>query len=162
MKSVNRWSFWKILRLCAALVPAAGCVCSVCEKHKISWLSPHKDNVSADCHEETGKGYIFGTVTCFDKVTMLPSYVLFVRLYDIGRLSGVEELIAERQYQLDSGFPDTYALEYDKAKILPGGTYVMRAAVVLHGSELFRTDIDYKVLTYGSGNRADMVLITAK
>lgn len=111
--------------------------------------------------ETSGTGVVHGRLTSLDARRLLPSYVLIVQLYDEGEFNGKSRLVAEKEYILDGGMPDAYAIEYNRADIAPSRMYVVRAQVVSRGAVLLRTDIDYKVLTYGSGDIADLVLVPA-
>ncbi|WP_170758622.1 YbaY family lipoprotein [Ruegeria lacuscaerulensis] len=106
-------------------------------------------------------GTIEGTATYRERIAVPPDATLYVQLQDVSRSDAPSVTLAAKRYALTS-VPAQFDLSYDEALIQDGMRYVVRGSVFQGEKLLFTTDTAYPVLTDGSGNTADLVLVQAK
>ena len=140
-----------VLALSAAL--AAGCShCPLCGGE---WGAAERARLAA---EEAAKApqprRAEGTVSCPDRVTVLPTYRIRVRLVDLR----TGDPVAEKEEEGFAGFPWFFALEYDAKDLRKGDPHGLVAEVLAGDAVLYRTDTQYRLPETGSVAGADLVV----
>ncbi|GAA0654681.1 YbaY family lipoprotein [Brevundimonas lenta] len=94
-------------------------------------------------------------------MTLYPYYRLTVRLEDVSRADAPAVVLAESSELLAGRRPPYKVwLDVPDDRVDPRYTYAVRADIHdEHGKLLFTTDTRHPVLTNGSGNTADVVMI---
>ena len=103
-------------------------------------------------------GTVTGTATYRERIAVPPEATLFVELQDVSLADAPAVPLAAKRYVLD-GVPAQFDLSYDDALIKDGHRYVVRGSITQGQKLLFTTDTAYPVLTDGSGNSADLLLV---
>ena len=140
-----------VLALSAAL--AAGCShCPLCGGE---WGAAERARLAA---EEAARAprprTAAGTVSCPDRVTVLPTYRIRVRLVDLR----TGDLVVEKEEEGFAGFPWFFALEYDAKDLRKGDPHGLVAEVLAGDAVLYRTDTQYRLPETGSVAGADLVV----
>ena len=102
---------------------------------------------------------VSGTVTCLERVAILPTFEMKVSLARLDTTSGKPEVMAEQTIGRFTSFPVPFALEYDHSKLVDGATYGLFAELTSQDSRLFCTDTQYKVLSKGNEGPVDLVIV---
>ncbi len=105
---------------------------------------------------------ITGTVSCMERVTILPTFEIRVRLVSLGAPESESQVLAEQTIRGFSGFPVAFGLEYDKSRMADFAAYGLVAELLSQGTPLYRTDTQYKVTGNGSPEAADLVIVRIK
>lgn len=105
-------------------------------------------------------GEIVGIISCFDRVVVLPTFVLRVELIENDDSSS--KVISYTEIELKKDFPIEYSLPYVLSGIREDGKYNVRAYVLCRGKTMLETDSDISVLTQGANKNADLVLVKVK
>ncbi|MCG7519274.1 YbaY family lipoprotein [Ruegeria sp. Ofav3-42] len=106
-------------------------------------------------------GTIEGTATYRERIAVPPDATLYVQLQDVSRADAPSVTLSAKRYAL-TGVPAQFELSYDDALIREGMRYVVRGSIFQGDKLLFTTDTAYPVLTNGSGNTTDLVLVKAQ
>ncbi|MEX0367350.1 MAG: YbaY family lipoprotein [Ruegeria sp.] len=116
----------------------------------IAWLATGAATVAA--------GTIQGSATYRERIAVPPGAVLEVRLVDISRADAPSITLSSRRYAL-STVPVMFELPFDDALIDAGMSYAVQGEILQGERLLFVTDMVYPVLTQGSGDGAELVLV---
>lgn len=101
---------------------------------------------------------LLGTVSCIERVAILPTFEVKVRLVRIDTENLRPFTLAEQTIKDFKEFPVAFSLEYDHSLIEGRGTYGLVAELTSQGTVLFSTDTQYKVLA-GGGEKTDLVIM---
>jgi uncharacterized lipoprotein YbaY len=140
-----------VLALSAAL--AAGCAhCPLCGGE---WGAAEKARLAA---EEAAKVPLprtaAGSVACIDRVTVLPTYRVRVRLANLR----TGETAASAESDSFSGFPWFFTLEYDAKDLRKGDPYGLAAELLAGEEVLYRTDTQYAFPAEDGVSGVDLVV----
>ncbi|WP_165943572.1 META domain-containing protein [Roseicella aquatilis] len=102
-----------------------------------------------------------GTATIRERMALPPGGTLAVELLDISRADAPAERIASVRIPIEGQVPIGFVLPYDPARILPGRSYSLRAAIEIDGQIWFRTDTIHRVLQPGAGDTVELRLVRA-
>ena len=105
---------------------------------------------------------ISGSVSCMERVTILPTFELKVRLVSLDAPNGADAVVAEQIIKPVNAFPVHFSFEYDKSKISDQGSYGLEAKLLSQDTVLFTTDTQYRVLTRGQSAQADIVIVRSR
>lgn len=143
------------LPLLAAL--AAGCAhCPLCGGE---WGAAARARLAA---EEAARAprprAVSGTVSCPDRVTVLPTYRVRVRLVDLR----TGETIVATEEEGFAGFPWMFSLGYDAKDLRGGGPYGLVAELLTGDVVLYRTDTQYRLPESESATGVDLVVTRSR
>lgn len=136
---------------------AAGCShCPVCGA---SWGAAERERLAARlaARPDLPPAVVRGSATTLERVTLLPTYRLRIRLLDLSD-GGI---LADAEATGLSGLPHVFELSCPGEKIRPNGSYGLAAELLSGDETIFRTDTQYRVLTRGAPASADLVLVRA-
>ena len=102
---------------------------------------------------------VTGTLTYRERIALPPGSVAEVWLLDTSLADAPAVEIAYQEIEEPGNPPIPFVLEYDPLKIREGMQYSVRATIRHADRLLFTSDTHYPVLTRGSGNTADLILI---
>lgn len=105
---------------------------------------------------------ISGTVSCLERVTILPTFEIRVRLVSFSATESERQVLAEQTIKGWSGFPVAFSLEYDRSRMVDYVTYGLVAELLSQGTPLYRTDTQYKISGAGVPDAADLVIVRIK
>lgn len=105
---------------------------------------------------------ISGTISCMERVTILPTFEIRVKLVSLCTAGGEMPPLAEQTLTAFSGFPVAFSFEYDKNKMSESAPYGLVAELISQGTPLYRTDTQYKIDKNGSPEAADLVIVRIK
>lgn len=105
---------------------------------------------------------ISGTVSCMERVTLLPTFEIRVKLVSLCTAGGESVVLAEQTLQAFSGFPVAFSFEYDKSKMAEAIPYGLVAELLSQGTPLYRTDTQYKIDKNDSSDPIDLVIVRLK
>lgn len=105
---------------------------------------------------------ISGSVSCMERVTILPTFELKVRLVSLDAPGGADAVIAEQVIKPVNEFPVHFSFEYDNSKLSDQGSYGLEAKLLSQDTVLFTTDTQYRVLTHGQSAQADIVIVRSR
>lgn len=100
-----------------------------------------------------------GTVSCMERVTILPTFEIRVRLISLCPSESERQVLAEQTIKGFSGFPLAFSLEYDRSKMVDFVTYGLVAELLSQGTPLYRTDTQYKITGNGPSEASDLVIV---
>lgn len=148
---------FRIVLLMATLTLVAGCAhCPLCgaewgatRNPPVRVLTPEIKTVS-------------GSVSCLERVTVLPTFELKIKLVSLGSDGSILDVVAEQVVKSFAEFPVRFSFEYDSAKLSKSGTYGLAAELVSQGATLFKTDTQYKVLPDVTAPPVDLVIVRSK
>lgn len=140
-----------VLALAAAL--AAGCShCPVCGGE---WGAAERARLAA---EEAARAprprTAAGSVSCIDRVTVLPTYRVRVRLANLR----TGETAASVESDDFEGFPWFFTLEYDAKNLGKGDPYGLAAELLAGDEVLYRTDTQYAFPAEDGVSGVDLVI----
>lgn len=146
----------------ASAIALAGCAhCPVCGGE---WGAARRAAEAAEAAARAPKiETIEVSVSCLERITVLPTYVLTVRLVDASTGKTVldpengQPLLLETRNGFES-FPQTLSLSCDLRKTAPRTIYGLVAELESQGAVLFRTDTQYRVFG-GNGGPIQLVLV---
>jgi putative lipoprotein len=101
-----------------------------------------------------------GTVTCRERVVLLPDTQLRVTLNEAARADGPARFIAETTIPGVTKVPVAFRLRYDPAWIDPKLVYTLTARLERDGRLLFINDAVVRVLTRGAPARVEIVVVS--
>lgn len=140
--------------LAATLFAAAGCAtCPFCGS-----TLKDKDTDTQEFTRLADMRAIEGTVSCIERVAILPTFKINIRLVRIDTEDLKPLVLAEQTINDFKEFPVAFSLEYDHSLIREKGTYGLVADMSSQGTVLFSTDTQYKVLT-GDAGKMDLVIM---
>ena len=102
---------------------------------------------------------VTGTVSYRERIALTPEAVVEVQLLDVSLADASAKLIARQTIKPKRQVPIPFELVYDPADIDERFTYTVRATIRERGRLLFTTDRSYRVLTRGSPNHVDLILV---
>lgn len=131
--------------------------CSHCPVCGASWGAAERERLAAlqAAKPAAAPVSVRGSVTTIERVTLLPTYRLRIRLVDLS--SGA--VLAENEATGLASFPHFFELACPGESIRTNGSYGLSAELLSGDEPIFRTDTQYRVLTRGSGTSADLVLV---
>lgn len=140
-----------------AILALACAGCSHCPVCGASWGAAERERLAAlqATRPAAQPVSVRGSVTTLERVTLLPTYRLRIRLVDLS--SG--ETLAESEATGLAAFPYFFELNCPGESIRTSGSYGLSAELLSGDEPIFRTDTQYRVLTRGSGASADLVLV---
>ena len=102
---------------------------------------------------------VTGSVNYRERIALTPEAVVEVQLLDVSLADASAKLIARQTIKPKRQVPIPFELVYDPADIDERFTYTVRATIRERGRLLFTTDRSYRVLTRGSPNNVDLMLV---
>ena len=149
--------WFRVASMMASLVLVAGCAhCPLCGS---PWGAASNPPVRIQAPEIKT---VSGSVSCLERVTVLPTFELRIKLVSFGSDGSCLDVVAEEVVKSFAEFPVRFCFEYDNAKLSKSGTYGLAAELVSQGSTLFKTDTQYKVLPDGTPPQVDLVIVRSK
>ena len=142
----------RTLLLCSFLAGAAGCAhCPLCGA---PWGAA---DAAPDPAADAGPALavVSGSAVTLERVTLLPTYRLVVRLVDL--TSGAT--VAEDSSEGLSALPWAFELEYPASAVLPNRSYGVVAELRTGEAVLFRTDTQYPVAAGRDAQVGEMILV---
>ena len=137
------------------LLAAFAAGCSHCPLCGGEWGAAERARLAA---EEAARAprprSVSGTVSCPDRVTVLPTYRIRVRLANLR----TGDTVAEKEEEGFAGFPWFFELEYDAKDLRKGDPHGLVAEVLAGDAVLYRTDTQYRLPETGSVAGADLVV----
>ena len=113
---------------------------------------------AASCPPDNCPRTVVGSVAYLEDVALPPDAVLEVRLADVSIADAPSVTISERTIANPGQIPISFALGYDPDIIDERRDYSVQASITRGDDLLFINDTVYSVLTWGNGERVDMVL----
>jgi uncharacterized lipoprotein YbaY len=105
------------------------------------------------------KPVVHGLAAYRERMALLPGAVFEATLEDVSRPDAKAEVLGTFR-KLDPGQgPIRFEIPYDPAKVDQRHTYAMRARILKGDTLAFTTDKVYPVLTRGSGNEVELLLV---
>ena len=103
---------------------------------------------------------VSGTVTYRERIALSPGAKLVVELLDVSLADAPSTLIADQTITNPGQVPIEFDIAYDPESIDSRNTYAISASIIeADGRLAFINDTAYDVITHGSPNEADMVLV---
>jgi putative lipoprotein len=102
---------------------------------------------------------VAGSVTYRERIALTPEASVEVQLLDVSIADASAKIIASQTIQPEHQVPIPFELVYDPTEIDERFTYAVRATIRDGGRLMFTTDRSYRVLTRGSPNHVDLVLV---
>lgn len=151
--------------LTAAALSVAGCAhCPMCGGE---WGAARRAAEAAEAAAREPKiETVEASVSCLERITVLPTYVLKVRLVNASTGETVLDPSTGKPLALETragfeSFPQNVSLSFDARKTDPRSPYGLAAELESQGTVLFRTDTQYRVLT-GREDPVQLVLVRNK
>ncbi len=113
----------------------------------------------ASATQDAKSGRVTGTVTYRERIALLPDAVVEVQLLDVSLMDVAATLIAEQTITPQHQVPIAFELPYDPADIDERLSYAVRATIRIGEKAMFITNRSYPVLTRGTPNHVDLVLV---
>ena len=113
----------------------------------------------ASATQEAKTGRVTGTVTYRERIALPPDAVIEVQLLDVSLMDVAATLIAEQTITPQHQVPIAFELPYDPADIDERLSYAVRATIRIGEKAMFITNRSYPVLTRGTSNHVDLVLV---
>jgi putative lipoprotein len=113
----------------------------------------------ASATQDAKSGRVTGTVTYRERIALPPDAVVEVQLLDVSLMDVAATLIAEQTIKPQHQVPIAFELPYDPADIDERLSYAVRATIRIGGKAMFITNRSYPVLTRGTPNHVDLVLV---
>ncbi len=101
---------------------------------------------------------VSGTVSCPDRVTVLPTYRVRVRLVDLR----TGETIVAKEEEGFPGFPWMFRLDFDAKDLRGAGPHGLVAEVLSGDDVLYRTDTQYRLPESESAASVDLVVTRSR
>ena len=92
-----------------------------------------------------------------ERMALPPDAVLEAMLEDVSKVDSPAETIASARIEKPGNPPFTFEIAFDPAKIDESHRYIVRARVLVGGTQLFASQA-YPVLTRGNGNEVQILL----
>ena len=103
-----------------------------------------------------------GTVSCLQRIPVLATYELTIKLCYTEDLTGEVKVVAEKTISNFNAFPVEFSLEYDNALLKQDSVYYVDAYVCSRGIKLLHADSKLEVITRGARSIVDVVLVRAE
>lgn len=100
-----------------------------------------------------------GTVSCLQRIPVLATYELTIKLCYTEDLTGEVKVMAEKTISNFNSFPVEFSLEYNDAMLNKDSVYYVDAYVSSREIKLLQADSKIEVLTRGARSVADIVLV---
>jgi putative lipoprotein len=113
----------------------------------------------ASATQDAKTGRVTGTVTYRERIALPPDAVVEVQLLDVSLMDVAATLIAEQTITPQHQVPIAFELPYDPADIDERLSYAVRATIRIGEKAMFITNRSYPVLTRGTPNHVDLVLV---
>lgn len=97
-----------------------------------------------------------GTATYSDRFVLPHTAVFEATLEDVN--GAQPELIARIRNEQPGNVPIPFVISYDASRIIQSHSYLVRARILVNGSEWFTTNVNYPVLTAGHGSDVQLLL----
>lgn len=108
---------------------------------------------------ESAESFVTGTVTYRERMALPPDAVFQIQLQDVSLADAPARVIATQRIEQPGQVPIAFSLAYDPAGIDPVNRYALGARIESDGRLMFINDTHTPVLTHGSGDTVDMVLV---
>ena len=106
---------------------------------------------------------VSGSVTYRERIALSPGAKLVVELLDVSLADAPSTLIAGQTIDNPGQVPIEFDIAYDPEAIDSRNTYAISASIIeADGRLVFINDTAYDVITHGSPNEADMVLVMVR
>lgn len=105
---------------------------------------------------------IVGTVSCPERVTVLPTFEIRVQLVTLDSSTREKQVVAECLISEFQEFPVPFELVYASNEIEKSQSYGLVAELLSQGTPLFATDTQYKVDLEESALPYDLVIVRNK
>ncbi len=107
-------------------------------------------------------GVVAGTVAYRERIALPDDAVVRVQLSDVSLQDAAARVIADTTFTSGGRqVPLPFELQYDPRTIEPNHRYAVRATIESGGRLLFSTDTAYHVITRGTPNRVELMLVRA-
>jgi putative lipoprotein len=103
--------------------------------------------------------YVKGTLTYRERMALPGDVVIEVQLQDVSLADAPATVLATQRITSPSQVPIAFTLAYRSAAIDERNRYAVQARIEQGGRLLFINDTHTPVLTYGGGDRVDMLLV---
>lgn len=101
-----------------------------------------------------------GTVACLERLVLLPTFELRVRLVSLSSADDQSAcVIAQQVIQPVTALPTRFAFEYDHAQLDSSQSYGLEAELWAQDKRLFKTDTQYRIRLDDTAAKADLVLM---
>ncbi len=116
-----------------------------------------------DGEVETQDNVIAGTVTYRQRSALPATAVLTVRMVDVSRADAPSTTIVEQRIETGGKqVPFSFAMAYDRSKIVERNRYAVQAEIRDGGRLLFISDTNYPVLTQGNPRNVEIVVVPVR
>ncbi|NLB68202.1 MAG: hypothetical protein GX804_00720 [Lentisphaerae bacterium] len=161
-KTISEKRFYRFLNrsircLAAAYVLAFVTGCATCPLCGSDWRRAGEVELETEPQPDLRK--LSGTVSCIERVAVLPTFEVKVRLTRLDVAPQKQEIVKEESIKGFNDFPVPFELEYDRAKLNVNGSYGLVAELVSQGSVLFRTDTQYRVSVEEEQAPLDLIIV---
>ena len=102
---------------------------------------------------------VTGTVTYRERIALSPDAVVEVKLLDVSRADALAVTIGEQVIEDPGQVPIAFEVEYDPTDIDERFTYTVQVRIMEGDRLAFINDTAYHVITRGSPNQVDLVLV---
>ncbi len=102
---------------------------------------------------------VTGTIFYRERMLLPPGAVAEITLQDVSRADAPARILARQDISDPPPPPIAFTLEYDPSEIDERMAYSVRAVIRHEGLLMFTSDTHYPVITRGSGNTADILLV---
>ncbi|MEJ2514954.1 MAG: YbaY family lipoprotein [Gammaproteobacteria bacterium] len=99
-----------------------------------------------------------GTVTYRERMMLPPDAVIDVRLEDVSRADAPATVLASDQIQPDGAPPYGFRMEYDRASLMAGHSYALRARIESGGRLLFINDTRIDAFANGPAGPVEILV----
>ena len=108
----------------------------------------------------TPNASVAGTVTYQERLALTPDATLVVELRDVSYADGPAPLIARQTIVGPGQVPVEFEVHYSREDIVSGNRYAIRAEIIESDGRLaFVNDTVHEVITHGSPDRVDVLLV---
>ena len=105
-------------------------------------------------------GTIQGEITSLERGELHPLARIVIQLHDLSVFAGGKpRLISETTIESPPSLPVPFELPYPDDTVIADHDYSVSARVVVSGTDFFKTDTLYPVLTRGAPDRVQLVLM---
>ena len=105
---------------------------------------------------------VHGQASYREHVALPPDAVFEATLEQVSRTDGKPDVLETVRLEKLEAMPIRFEIPYDPAKIEAAHSYRVRARILRNEHPLFKTDQVYPVLTHGSGNQAELLLVRVR
>ncbi len=153
---VRRW----LLRISAAGFIALVFGCAHCPLCGGEW----RPTDGLDANPEAGVEWrtVSGRVSCLERVPLLPTFEIRVRLVSLGSPTCAMEVVGEVSIATFDAFPVPFAIDYLTPRPEPGKAYGLIAEMLAQGTPIFATDTQYKLNVEDPASEVELVIVRLK